>query len=220
MLVDDLLIDAPDEVLLALALHPNVEIRIYNPVHNIGTPLHADPQPADRLPRCQPAHARQDAGGRRAARDHRRSQHGRQYFDFDHGYNFRDRDALVIGAVVPAMRASFERFWASPLAVPVERLYDGIGLMRKHVTVAAPDVQRVYRGLAGYAADPANFEPELRAAIADLPRVPRDRRAARLGSRRLSQRSPGKNDGRDGLGGGGLTPRAWRPSSRARAGSC
>ncbi|MGB5584844.1 MAG: phospholipase D family protein, partial [Gammaproteobacteria bacterium] len=31
VIVDDLLIDAPDKGLLALALHPNIEIRIYNP---------------------------------------------------------------------------------------------------------------------------------------------------------------------------------------------
>ena len=36
VLVDDLLIDAPDETLLALAAHPNIDIRIYNPVHSVG----------------------------------------------------------------------------------------------------------------------------------------------------------------------------------------
>src|SRR5688572_13979218 len=38
VLVDDLLVDAPDETLLALAHHPNVDIRIYNPVHSVGVP--------------------------------------------------------------------------------------------------------------------------------------------------------------------------------------
>ena len=40
VIVDDLLIDAPDKSLLALALHPNIEIRIYNPQHSVGTPFH------------------------------------------------------------------------------------------------------------------------------------------------------------------------------------
>src|SRR5690349_18638538 len=38
VIVDDLLIDAPDETLLALAAHPNVDIRIYNPMHSVGVP--------------------------------------------------------------------------------------------------------------------------------------------------------------------------------------
>ena len=37
MLVDDLLIDAPPDSMLALALHPNIDIRIYNPRLNVGT---------------------------------------------------------------------------------------------------------------------------------------------------------------------------------------
>jgi putative cardiolipin synthase len=40
VIVDDLLIDAPDKSLLALAKHPNIDIRIYNPKHSVGTPLH------------------------------------------------------------------------------------------------------------------------------------------------------------------------------------
>src|SRR5918993_2586103 len=39
VIVDDLLIKAPDKSLLALALHPNIEIKIYNPKHQVGTPL-------------------------------------------------------------------------------------------------------------------------------------------------------------------------------------
>src|SRR5262245_50309636 len=38
VIVDDLMIDAPDATLLALAAHPNVDIRIYNPVHSVGVP--------------------------------------------------------------------------------------------------------------------------------------------------------------------------------------
>lgn len=40
VIVDDLLIDAPDKSLLALAKHPNVEIHIYNPQHSVGTPFY------------------------------------------------------------------------------------------------------------------------------------------------------------------------------------
>jgi len=40
VIVDDLLVDAPDKSLLALAKHPNIDIRIYNPQHKVGTPFH------------------------------------------------------------------------------------------------------------------------------------------------------------------------------------
>ena len=39
VIVDDLLIDAPDKALLALALHPSIEIKVYNPRHSVGTPV-------------------------------------------------------------------------------------------------------------------------------------------------------------------------------------
>jgi putative cardiolipin synthase len=38
VIVDDLMMDAPDTTLLALAMHPNIDIRIYNPVHSVGIP--------------------------------------------------------------------------------------------------------------------------------------------------------------------------------------
>jgi putative cardiolipin synthase len=52
-----------------------------------------------------------------------------EYFDHNQNYNFRDRDALLLDDVTKDMQASFEKFWHSPLRVPVEELYDGLGLM-------------------------------------------------------------------------------------------
>ncbi len=210
VLVDDLMIDAPDEVLLALSRHPNVDIRIYNPVHNVGTPLRT--RLANLVTDFRGANQRMHdktlivdgqlaiTGGRNMADE---------YFDYDHAYNFRDRDALVIGAVVPAMRASFERFWRSPLSRPVEALYGSLELMQPHVSVDSAAVQRVYRGLSDYAADARNFEPQVRAAIATMPTTfPRIAAALAWGRVEFLSDLPGKNDGRAGLEGGGLTTRA------------
>jgi phosphatidylserine/phosphatidylglycerophosphate/cardiolipin synthase-like enzyme len=48
-----------------------------------------------------------------------------RYFDWDQAFNYRDRDALVLGAEAGvAMQASFERFWAHPRATPLTRLND------------------------------------------------------------------------------------------------
>jgi phosphatidylserine/phosphatidylglycerophosphate/cardiolipin synthase-like enzyme len=48
-----------------------------------------------------------------------------RYFDWDHAFDYRDRDALVVGpAAGAAMQASFEQFWAHPRATPLTRLND------------------------------------------------------------------------------------------------
>lgn len=210
VIVDDLLIDAPDKSLLALARHPGIEIRIYNPKHSVGTPLRKRVVniATDFRGVNQRMHDKTFVvdgkvaitGGRNMADE---------YFDFDHHYNFRDRDVLLLGAVVPQLRDSFERFWASPLTVPVEQLFDGFGLMKKNVSVDAAEVRQVYRDLAAYAADRGNFATDVRAAIdaipAEFPRVAAQIRWTRV--RFLSDR-PGKNNARFALDGGGQSTAA------------
>jgi cardiolipin synthase C len=162
----------PDKSLLALAKHPNIDIRIYNPQHSVGTPFHK------RLMNLainfrgfnQRMHDKTFivdgklgiTGGRNMAAE---------YFDYNQTYNFRDRDALLIGPVAKAMQDSFNLFWASPLSAPVEELYDGLGVMQKHVSVNDQEVRDIYARLHDYANHPENFTPENRAAIADTPQA-------------------------------------------------
>lgn len=48
-----------------------------------------------------------------------------RYFDWDQQFDYRDRDALVLGPATGAeMQASFDRFWANPRSVPLTRLND------------------------------------------------------------------------------------------------
>ena len=217
VIVDDLLIDAPDKSLLALALHPNIEIKVYNPRHSVGTPI--PKRVLNMLSDFRGFNQRMHdkvlvvdgkvaiTGGRNMAAE---------YFDYNQDYNFRDRDALVLGAVVGDIRASFERFWSHQLAVAVEERFDGLGLLRKNVQVDAPEVQRVYRKLREYAGDPGNFAPEVRAAIGKAPA------SFEAVSRQLSwgpvefiSDRPGKNDAWFGLGGGGATGKALGAMVRA-----
>ena len=170
VIVDDLLVKFPDKTLLAMALHPNIDIRIYNPKVSVGVPLQR--KVLNLLSDFRGINQRMHdktfvvdgkvaiAGGRNMATE---------YFDYNHGYNFRDRDALLFGEVVKPMADSFETFWASPLSVPVEQLFDGIGLLKKRVSVRDAEVRKIYADLHAYAASKENFAPEVRNAITDLP---------------------------------------------------
>jgi putative cardiolipin synthase len=205
VIVDDLLIDAPDRSLLALALHPNVDIRIYNPQTSVGVPLQKRVVNVvtDFRGFNQRMHDKTFVvdgkiaitGGRNMAAE---------YFDYNHQYNFRDRDALLLGAAVKPMQDNFEAFWRSELSVPVESLYDGLGLMQKNVRVDDAQVQQIYRELHDYARLPENFAPEVRAAIDATPRsFARLAQQMRWGEVAFINDRPGKNAAGYGLSGGG-----------------
>lgn len=200
VLVDDLMIDAEDETLLLLSGHPNVQIRIYNPNLSVGMSTW------DRVRNAvtgfrqinQRMHDKTAifdgvagiTGGRNMADE---------YFDFDHEYNFRDRDILLLGPAVQDMEENFEEFWASPLAVPVETI-----LAERAQSLTAEEISRRSAELHSYAADPLNFEPEIRQAIADMPRYfPELLRTMSWQDVTFVSDIPGKNSGKSGLGGGG-----------------
>lgn len=83
-----------------------------------------------------------------------------RYFDWDSGYDYRDRDILVAGPVVASMRESFDAFWADHRAVPVARLHDVARLLLARGGAPAPlpsgKLTRVQRSawLAARADDP------------------------------------------------------------------
>ena len=208
VLVDDLLIDAPDESLLALARHPRIDIRIYNPLTSVGVPLQR--RLLNLLTDFRGINQRMHdktfvvdgkvaiTGGRNMAVE---------YFDYSHDYNFRDRDVLLLGPVAADVRRSFEAFWFSPLSAPVETLYDGSGLMQKSVQIDEATAQRIRSELHEYARRPDNFAPEVRAAIEAAPRLfTALAQALRWGTVQFIADQPGKNAG--GFSGGGLTTAA------------
>lgn len=210
VIVDDLLVDAPDKSLLALAKHPNVDIRIYNPQHKVGTPFHKRLMniAIDFRGVNQRMHDKTFivdgkvaiTGGRNMADE---------YFDFDQTYNFRDRDALLMGPVVNDMRNSFNRFWQSPLSAPVEELYDGLGIMRKNVSVNSAEVNQVLEELHRYANDVGNFSPSTHQAIQNAPQSFNKIVKEIIWSDLVFiSDTPGKNDNHLLLGGGGKTTEA------------
>jgi putative cardiolipin synthase len=205
VLVDDLLIDAPPEAMLALALHPNIDIRIYNPKLKVGTSklkrfgnvvtglrtvnqrMHDKTALFDGLVGI--------TGGRNMADE---------YFDYDQSYNFRDRDILLLGPAVAEMGASFERFWGSPQAATVEKL------LAKDLKKLTPErTKSIYADLHAYAGRPENFAPEVREALVNLPRkFERLLRGMVWGDAIFLSDLPGKNEARRSFGGGGRTTAA------------
>ena len=201
VLVDDLLVDADADALLALDSHPNVEVRIYNPGVNIGKTL----------PGKVFKFARDFRGANQRMHNKTFTVDGRivitggrniadEYFDYDHEYNFRDRDVLLLGGVADTVQHSFNAFWADTLSRPVSALVERSG-------EAAHDSLFI-AGVHAYACDPRNYWPQVRARVAAIPaafeRILASGALAWVDSVRFVSDVPGKNDGRSGLGGGGI----------------
>lgn len=200
VLVDDLLVDAQSQTLLILAAHPNVSIKIYNPQHSVGvsfwlrvknvvTNFHGANQ------RMHDKAAIFDGvigvtGGRNMADE---------YFDYDHDYNFRDRDILLVGRAVKDMSANFDEFWASPLSVDVEDI-----LAEEVGAIDDAQIQSHIETLHAYAQDEANFSPLVRDMLKNLPKhFAEIFNNMQWGDVQYISDTPGKNDGSAFLAGGG-----------------
>lgn len=205
VLVDDLLIDAGNEHLLALAEHANVHIRIYNPKHSVGVStwkrlLNIATEFRSVNQRMHDKTFIVDGrvailGGRNLADE---------YYDYDHAYNFRDRDILLVGEAVGDMQSSFERFWQSELAVPVQ-----VQLAEQLDKLGDAKVAEVYAGLHAYAGNTDNFAPEVRLAIRAIGQQLEPLIDALVWDDvEFISDTPGKNPGHAGLGGGGRTTQA------------
>lgn len=201
ILVDDIMVEADADDLIALDRHPNMEIKIYNPTANIGKKLPAKlyKLTTDFREFNQRMHNKTFivdgqvaiTGGRNMADE---------YFDYDHEYNFRDRDVLLMGQVTHTMQASFEQFWTSTLSVPVTELVD--------VPEAELNLDVKYEYLRQYACNPQNFWPQIREKIASVPvafeRMQQSGDLIWTDSIFFVSDVPGKNTGNQGLAGGGI----------------
>ena len=202
ILVDDLLVEADADKLLALDAQENLEVRIYNPGMKVGTslPRRLFNVATDFRGSNQRMHNKtftvdgqvSITGGRNIADE---------YFDYDHEYNFRDRDVLLLGGVTADIEKSFEQFWNDPLSLPVADL----------VTTSEPEIGANERiaWLHQYACNPANYWPQVRQRLAEIPqafqRILASGELQWVEGVRYVTDPPGKNSGRDGLGGGSVT---------------
>lgn len=200
VLVDDFLLETPPEMLSAMDGHPNFEIRIYNPKSNTGVGFFR--KYWNLLTGFRSVNQRMHnkglivdgllavTGGRNLADE---------YFDFHHGFDFRDRDIMVAGPVVETMQSTFDTYWNSTLSRPVAELLPALTREKQ---------EAVRKGIHAYAADSTNFAPDVRQALRDLPKkISAVLDEIAWGPAKFIADDPGKNDGSKGLAGGGVTTR-------------
>jgi putative cardiolipin synthase len=202
VIVDDLLIDAEAQTLLSLQAHPNIQIKIYNPVHSVGRGvlsqlwhLITDFRGSNQRMHDKVVIYDQTVaitGGRNMADE---------YYDYDHAYNFRDRDVMVGGSVIPKIQQSFDNFWESPLSASLDNL-----LTDEKKQLTDDQIKRYTEWLHHYAQNPQNFAPEVRIAITDIGKR-FDKIITMMHWTNVDYLSdiPGKNSSADELDGGGRT---------------
>lgn len=201
ILIDDILVDAGVHEILTLDSHENIEIKIYNPGINLGKNIFnklgkfaTDFRSANQRMHNKTFIVDQKVvitGGRNIADE---------YFDYDHEYNFRDRDVLLIGKASADVQHSFEKFWSTTLSVPITQLVE-------EENSNYTDSSRFER-LHQYACNPKNFWPQVRERIKNLhtafASIKETGKLQWLDHVQFVSDAPGKNDGTHGLAGGGV----------------
>jgi putative cardiolipin synthase len=121
MLLDHLTTKNTDVKFANVAQHPNIEIRLFNPFGRRGFRTLEFLFSLERLNHRMHNkafivdNAIAIVGGRNI---------GDNYFGVDAGANFRDLDLAVVGPVVQDISSSFDKYWNSALAVPIEAIID------------------------------------------------------------------------------------------------
>ncbi len=135
-LLDDVFTTAPDQNLLLINQHPNVEVRLFNPISRRGFKalnfagnfrqanrrMHNKSFTAD--------NAISIVGGRNIADE---------YFQLKDTSIFADFDVLAFGPVVGEISESFDDYWNHQLAIPIDQL-------SKELEVGALDAKRAEIG--------------------------------------------------------------------------
>jgi len=205
IIVDDIMVDADAEDILMFNSHENISVKIYNPGVNLGKNIFQKigKFTSDFKSANQRMHNKTFivdgkvviTGGRNIADE---------YFDYDHEYNFRDRDVLLLGKASKMVNQSFDDFWNSTLS---QNVSDVIQTTSQNLS----SINR-FDNLHEYACNPDNFWPQVRDRIEALPdtfkSIVESGKLVWLNEVRFVSDKPGKNDDENGLGGGGISTSA------------
>ncbi|MFT5513409.1 MAG: putative cardiolipin synthase [Bacteroidia bacterium] len=204
IIVDDIMVGADLQDILSFNSHENISVKIYNPGVNLGKNIFGKIKKftTDFKSANQRMHNKAFTvdgkivitGGRNIADE---------YFDYDHEYNFRDRDILLLGEASKQVNLSFDTFWNSALSKNIT------DIIEQDSTITYPANR--FDKLHEYACNPDNFWPQVRLRIANLPEtfktIMNSGEVVWMDDVRYISDLPGKNDSQ-GLGGGGITTSA------------
>lgn len=117
LLLDDMVLSAPDDSIALLASLENMDVRVYNPVINrgwLGSKLEFLAVFRELNQRMHNKMMTVDGqwailGGRNV---------GNAYFGMSPKYNFRDLDVLITGPIVKELGHAYDEYWNSPTAYP------------------------------------------------------------------------------------------------------
>ncbi len=122
LLVDDMDARAKSEHFAALSAHPNIEVRVFNPFASRDGTLSLVSEGARNFKRInRRMHNKSWIADNRFAIVGGRNL-GDEYFGASDEVNFVDLDFGMVGPVVRDASASFDRYWNSPSAYPLELL--------------------------------------------------------------------------------------------------
>lgn len=122
ILLDDTTSDDLDRIIATLATHPQIQVRVFNPLH-LGRSTVVT-RTMGRLFNLSQQHRRMHnklwvvdnsvaiVGGRNL---------GDEYFDAEPNRNFTDIDMLSVGPVAEQLGHSFDQYWNSALSKPIEQ---------------------------------------------------------------------------------------------------
>ncbi|WP_286784642.1 MULTISPECIES: phospholipase D family protein [Pseudomonas] len=143
ILLDDTTSDGQDDEIALLGAHPNVQVRVFNPLH-LGRATGIT-RALGRLFDVTLQHRRMHnklwladnavavVGGRNL---------GDEYFDVEPNLNFTDIDLLGAGPVAEQLGQSFDQYWNSALSKPIEQFVS--------FPPSARDLAKTRRGLTDY----------------------------------------------------------------------
>jgi len=139
-LLDDIFTTAPDRGLLLISQHPNIEVRLFNPISRRGFAslnFVGDFRQANRRMHNKSFTVDNQisiTGGRNIADE---------YFDLKTDSVFIDYDVLAVGPIAAEISKSFNEYWNHSRAVPIDR----INTTDEDIETVRADIAEAFNGI-------------------------------------------------------------------------